>query len=86
MRFEYAILACSVVAGLGGLHWMSAALAGAAVYVLLELATRSASPRPQPLADWQVGPWRSLAGSAFLGAGHCCLSWSVGAGVRLLTG
>src|SRR5262245_58035325 len=61
-------------AGLSGLPWPAAALAGAAVYLLTELSTRDA-PELQRLSDWQIGAWRT--GAAFIGVGHCCLSWAI---------
>src|SRR5215472_13399221 len=70
-------------AGLSGLPWPAAALAGAAVYLLTELSTRDA-PELQRLSDWQIGAWRTIAGVAFIGAGHCCLGWAVGMGARIL--
>src|SRR5262249_10603371 len=45
-------------AGLSGLPWPAAALAGAAVYLLTELSTRDA-PALQRLSNWQVGAWRT---------------------------
>jgi len=70
-------------AGFSGLPWPAAALAGAAVYLLTELSTRDA-PALHRLSDWQIGAWRTIAGAAFIGAGHCCLGWAVGMGARIL--
>jgi uncharacterized membrane protein YkgB len=81
---EGIVIATAGISGLAGLNWPSAALAGALVFVLIELSTRD-SP-PERLANWQIGPWRSLAGASFIGAGECCLGWTIGASLRLLLG
>jgi hypothetical protein len=82
---EGAVIASAAIAGLAGVDWLVAALAGAMVFVLIELASRDA-PAPKALSNWQIGPWPSVAGAAFIGAGECCLGWSLGAGLRLIVG
>jgi hypothetical protein len=82
---ELAIIASAGIAGWAGIGWPAAALAGATVFVLIELASRS-SPDAEPLSQWQIGLWRSIAGANFIGAGECCLGRSIGTGLRLLVG
>ena len=60
-------------------------LTGGAVYLLIELAARDA-PTLQRLSKWQIGPWRTIVGNAFVGAGHCCLGWGVGMCMRIVLG
>jgi hypothetical protein len=83
LGIEQLAIVCAGAAGFAGLPWALAALAGAAVYLLSELNARDAPPLHR-LAGWQMGPWRTIAGSAFIGAGHCCLGWGVGMGARML--
>jgi hypothetical protein len=80
---ENVVIGCAGLAGLAGLAWPSAALAGGIVFVLTELAARD-GPAARGRSSWHDGAWRSLVGAAFIGAGQCCLGWSVGASLRLL--
>ena len=80
---ERAVIVSAAVTGLAGMNWPCAALAGGMVFVLIELTTRDEAVMER-LSGWQVGPWRSVAVAAFIGAGQCCLGWSLGAGLRLL--
>ena len=81
---ESLVIAVSGMAGLAGLPWPVAGLAGAAVFLLTEAASRDA-PATR-LSSWQIGPWKSALGGAFIGAGECCLGWAVGAALSLFVG
>ena len=81
---EYVVIAASGLAGLAGVPWPVAALTGAAVFLLTEAASLDA-PATR-LSNWQIGPWKSALGGAFIGAGECCLGWTVGAALSLLVG
>jgi hypothetical protein len=80
-----AIVLCAGTAGLARLPWLAVALAGGAVYLLVELAARDELTR-QRLSNWQIGPWHTIVGAAFIGAGQCCLAWAVGMALRIALG
>jgi len=63
----------------------AAAVTGSAVYLLIELAACDA-PTFRRLSKWQIGAWRTIVGTAFVGAEHCCLGWGVGMGMRMAFG
>ena len=63
----------------------AAAMTGSAVYLLIALAAVDASTFRR-LWMCQIGPWRTIVGAAFIGAGHCCLGWGVGMGMRIALG
>jgi len=65
------VIASAGIAGLAGLNWPTAALAGALVFVLIELSTRGAPP--ERLANWQIGPWRPLAGASLIAPANAVL-------------
>src|SRR5215475_6876450 len=81
LAVEHLAIVCAGMAGLAGVSWPAAAITGAIVYLLIELSMRNA-PALQHLSHSQIASWRKIAGTAFVGAGHCCLGWSIGLGIR----
>ena len=85
MAHGHLVIACSGVAGLAALPWEFPALAGAVVFALGIMSTLDSSALAR-LRTWHIDPWRSVAGTALIGAGQCCLGWAVGTGIRVLAG
>jgi len=85
LDLEHIAILSASAAGLAGLPLAAAALTGSAVYLLIELAACDA-PTFRRLSKWQIGAWRTIVGTAFVGAGHCCLGWGVGMGMRMAFG
>jgi hypothetical protein len=67
LDLEHIAILSAGAAGLAGLPLLAAAVMGSAVYLLIALAAVDA-PTVRRLSMWQIGPWRTIVGAAFVGA------------------